>query len=134
MVWSPLAGGLLSGKFGPGAPPEGARRTTFDFPPVNTDRAWACVASMREVAQAHGASVAQVALAWLLAKPQVMSIIIGAKSLAQLEDNLAAAELTLSGEELARLDAVSALPSEYPGWMFERQGGGRRPKPFVPKG
>jgi len=135
MVWSPLAGGLLSGKFGPGAPsPEGARRTTFDFPPVNTDRAWACVASMREVAQAHGASVAQVALAWLLAKPQVMSIIIGAKSLAQLEDNLAAAELTLTGEELARLDAVSALPSEYPGWMFERQGGGRRPKPFVPKG
>jgi len=135
MVWSPLAGGLLSGKFGPGATsPEGARRTTFDFPPVNTDRAWACVASMREVAQAHGASVAQVALAWLLAKPQVMSIIIGAKSLAQLEDNLAAAELTLTGEELARLDAVSALPSEYPGWMFERQGGGRRPKPFVPKG
>ena len=77
MVWSPLAGGLLSGKFGPGAPtPEGARRTAFDFPPVDTARAWACVAVMREVAAAHDVSVAQVALAWLLAKPQVMSIII----------------------------------------------------------
>ncbi len=133
MVWSPLAGGLLSGKFGPGAPtPEGARRTAFDFPPVDTARAWACVAVMREVAAAHDVSVAQVALAWLLAKPQVMSIIIGAKSLAQLEDNLAAADLVLTTEELARLDEVSVLPSEYPGWMFERQGSGRRPKPFVP--
>ncbi len=133
MVWSPLAGGLLSGKFGPGAPtPEGARRTAFDFPPVDTARAWACVAVMREVAAAHGVSVAQVALAWLLAKPQVMSIIIGAKSLAQLEDNLAAADLVLTAEELTRLDEVSALPSEYPGWMLERQGGTRRPKPFLP--
>ena len=133
MVWSPLAGGLLSGKFGPGAAtPEGSRRTTFDFPPVNTDRAWACVAAMREVAAAHDSSVARVALAWLLAKPHVMSIIIGAKTLAQLEDNLAAAELSLSAEELARLDVVSALPSEYPGWMFERQGSARLPKPFVP--
>ena len=133
MVWSPLAGGLLSGKFGPGAPTaEGARRTAFDFPPVDTARAWACVAIMREVAAAHGVSVAQVALAWLLAKPQVMSIIIGAKSLAQLEDNLAAADLVLTTEELARLDEVSVLPSEYPGWLFERQGSGRRPKPFVP--
>jgi aryl-alcohol dehydrogenase-like predicted oxidoreductase len=132
MVWSPLAGGLLSGKFGPGAPtPEGARRTAFDFPPVDTARAWACVAVMREVAAAHGVSVAQVALAWLLAKPQVMSIIIGAKSLAQLEDNLAAADLVLTADELARLDEVSALPSEYPGWMLERQGSGRRPRPFV---
>jgi len=135
MVWSPLAGGLLSGKFGPGAAtPEGSRRTTFDFPPVNTDRAWACVAAMREVAAAHDSSVARVALAWLLAKPHVMSIIIGAKTLDQLEDNLAAAELSLSAEELARLDAVSALPSEYPGWMFERQGSARLPKPFVPSG
>ena len=132
MVWSPLAGGLLSGKFGPGAPtPEGARRTAFDFPPVDTARAWACVAVMREVASAHGASVAQVALAWLLAKPQVMSIIIGAKSLAQLEDNLAAADLVLTAEDMARLDEVSALPQEYPGWMLERQGGSRRPRPFL---
>jgi aryl-alcohol dehydrogenase-like predicted oxidoreductase len=132
MVWSPLAGGLLSGKFGPGAPtPEGARRTHFDFPPVDAERAWACVAVMREIAREHGVSVAQVALAWLLAKPHVMSVIIGAKTLSQLEDNLAAADLALGGQELARLDEVSALPQEYPGWMFERQGAARRPKPFV---
>jgi len=132
MVWSPLAGGLLSGKFGPGSNnPEGSRRTTFDFPPVDKDRAWKCIEVMREVGDAHGTSVARVALAWLLAKPAVMSIIIGAKTLEQLDDNLAAAELTLTGEEIKRLDEVSELPSEYPGWMFARQGGNRRPKPFV---
>jgi aryl-alcohol dehydrogenase-like predicted oxidoreductase len=134
MVWSPLAGGLLSGKFGPGAPtPEGSRRVSFDFPPVNLDRAWPCVAAMREIGAAHdGASVARVALAWLLAKKHVMSVIIGAKSIAQLDDNLAAVDLTLTQAELARLDELSALPVEYPEWMFAMQGASRRPKPFVP--
>ncbi len=135
MVWSPLAGGLLSGKFGPGSNnPEGSRRTTFDFPPVDKDRAWKVVEAMREVGEAHGVSVARVALAWLLHKPAVMSIIIGAKTLEQLDDNLAAVDLTLTPEEVARLDEVSELPSEYPGWMFARQGGNRRPKPFVKAG
>jgi len=129
MVWSPLAGGLLSGKFGPGASSEpGARRASFDFPPVQTERAWACVAAMREIGAAHGASVARVALSWLLAKPHVMSVIIGAKTVEQLDDNLAATGLLLTAAELARLDEVSALPAEYPGWMLERQGGSRRPK------
>jgi aryl-alcohol dehydrogenase-like predicted oxidoreductase len=133
MVWSPLAGGLLSGKFGPdAATEEGARRTSFDFPPVDRDRAWICVAAMREIGKAHAVSVAQVALAWLLAKPHVMSVITGAKTVEQLEDNLAAAELVLEPGEIARLDEVSALPSEYPGWMFERQGGFRRPKALTP--
>jgi aryl-alcohol dehydrogenase-like predicted oxidoreductase len=133
MVWSPLAGGLLSGKFGPGAnTPEDARRTKFDFPPVNLDRAWPCVAAMREIGADHGASVARVALAWLLAKPHVMSVIIGARNTDQLDDNLAAVDLTLSGEEMARLDELSALPAEYPGWMFDRQGSTRRPKAFAP--
>lgn len=132
MVWSPLAGGLLSGKFGPGSNnPEGSRRTTFDFPPVDKDRAWKCVEAMREVGMAHGVSVARVALAWLLHKPAVMSIIIGAKTQEQLDDNLAAVGLALSPEEIARLDEVSELPAEYPGWMFARQGSNRRPKPFV---
>jgi aryl-alcohol dehydrogenase-like predicted oxidoreductase len=131
MVWSPLAGGLLSGKYGPGANgPEGSRRASFDFPPVEKDRAWACIEAMREIGDAHGVSVARVALAWLLAKPHVMSIIIGAKTVEQLDDNLAAAELKLSSEDIAKLDEVSKLPPEYPGWMFERQGGTRRPKPF----
>jgi aryl-alcohol dehydrogenase-like predicted oxidoreductase len=133
MVWSPLAGGLLSGKFGPGLNgPEGARRASFDFPPVDRDRAWACVAAMREVAAAHDVSVARVALAWLLAKPHVTSVIIGAKTGAQLADNIAATTLALAADELAKLDAVSALPAEYPGWMLERQGANRRPEPFVP--
>jgi aryl-alcohol dehydrogenase-like predicted oxidoreductase len=132
MVWSPLAGGLLSGKFGPGsAAPNDARRTSFDFPPVDKDRAWPCVAVMREIGEARGVSVARVALAWLLAKPVVTTVIIGAKTVEQLDDNLAAADLVLSTEEVARLDAVSELPSEYPGWMLDRQGFGRVPGPFV---
>jgi aryl-alcohol dehydrogenase-like predicted oxidoreductase len=130
MVWSPLAGGLLSGKFGPGAPVDAdARRTNFDFPPVDTSRGWACVAAMREIGKAHGVSVARVALAWLLAKPHVMSVIIGAKTVEQLDDNLAATGLALDAQEMAALDRVSALPAEYPGWMLERQGASRRPKP-----
>jgi aryl-alcohol dehydrogenase-like predicted oxidoreductase len=135
MVWSPLAGGLLSGKFGPGSNnPEGARRSNFDFPPVDKDRAWKSVEVMREIAEAHGVSVARVALAWLLAKPAVMSIIIGAKTLEQLDDNLAATELTLEPGEIARLEEVSELPAEYPGWMLARQGGARVPKPFQKAG
>ncbi len=132
MVWSPLAGGLLSGKFGPGsAAPNDARRASFDFPPVNKDRAWEIIAKMREIGDAKGVSVARVALAWLLSKPAVMSIIIGAKTVEQLDDNLAAADLALAPEEVKTLDDVSALSPEYPGWMFAMQGGNRVPKPFV---
>jgi aryl-alcohol dehydrogenase-like predicted oxidoreductase len=135
MVWSPLAGGLLSGKFGPGsAAPNDARRATFDFPPVDRDRAWACIAAMREIGDGRGVSVARIALAWLLAKPHVMSVIIGAKTVEQLDDNLAAVDVVLSPDEVATLDAVSALPDEYPGWMFSRQGATRRPAPFVKTG
>ncbi len=133
LVWSPLAGGLLSGKFGPGASTEkGSRRSHFDFPPVDLDRAWPCVAEMRTIADAHGVSVAQIALAWLLAKPHVTSVIIGAKRIEQFEDNLGAVEVVLSGEELERLDTVSALPPSYPGWMIDRQDASRRPLPFRP--
>ena len=134
MVWSPLAGGLLSGKYGPGTEgPQGARRTNFDFPPVDKDRAWACIAKMREIGDAHGVSVARVALAWLLAKPHVMSVIIGAKNTDQLDDNLAAADLALTPDEVKALDAVSELPPEYPGWMLGFQGANRIPKPFEKK-
>jgi aryl-alcohol dehydrogenase-like predicted oxidoreductase len=134
LVWSPLAGGLLSGKFGPGATSaEGARRTTFDFPPVDKERAWACIAAMRTLGDKRGVSVARIALAYVLAKPFVSSVIIGAKDVQQLDDNLAATELELTREELATLDQVSALPSEYPGWMFERQSAARIPRPFEPK-
>ena len=133
MVWSPLAGGLLSGKYGPETEgPEGARRTQFDFPPVNRPRAWACVAAMREIATAKGCTVAQVALAWLLHQSVVTSVIIGAKRMDQLEDNLGAVDVKLSQDELARLDEVSRLQEEYPGWMLNRQGAGRIPRPFEP--
>lgn len=133
LVWSPLAGGLLSGKFGPGAPTDaGARRAHFDFPPVDLERAWPCVAAMRTLADARGVSVARIALAWLLAKPHVTSVIVGAKRIEQLEDNLGALDVVLSADELAHLDTVSALPSGYPDWMIERQAAGRYPQPFVP--
>jgi aryl-alcohol dehydrogenase-like predicted oxidoreductase len=132
MVWSPLAGGFLSGKFErEGAGPQGARRTTFDFPPVDKERAWPIIDAMRGVADAHGVSVARVALAWVLAKPFVTSVIIGARNTEQLQDNLAAAELTLTEAEIAKLDAISELAPEYPGWMLARQAGARTPKPFV---
>ena len=127
MVWSPLAGGLLSGKFGRDQPGDkDSRRSGFDFPPVNRERAYDCIDAMRVMATARGVSVAQIALAWLLHQPQVSSVIIGAKRPDQLADNLAATGITLGAEELRQLDEVSRLPSEYPGWMLERQGEQRR--------
>jgi len=130
LVWSPLAGGLLSGKFyREGEGPAEARRAHFDFPPVNKERAFAVIDVMREIAASHNVSVARIALSWLLHQPAVTSVIIGAKNEQQLEDNLAATQVILSAEDLARLDAVSALPPEYPGWMLARQGQNRVPSP-----
>ena len=128
LVWSPLAGGLLSGKFKEDAAgPEGARRTTFDFPPIDRPRAFRVVEAMRPIAQAHSVSVARVALAWVLHQRGITSVIVGAKSLEQLRDNIAAADLQLTDSELATLGEVSAIPKEYPGWMFERQLADRLP-------
>ena len=127
MVWSPLAGGLLSGKYGREQQGEqGSRRVTFDFPPVDKDRAWNCVDVMRTIAQAHGVSVAQVALAWLLHQPQVTTVIVGAKRTEQLADNIAATQVPLTEGDLLQINNVSRLPHEYPGWMFARQGEYRR--------
>ncbi|HTV51647.1 MAG TPA: aldo/keto reductase [Steroidobacteraceae bacterium] len=127
LPWSPLAGGLLSGKFPrEGKGPEGARRTSFDFPPVDRERAFRIIDAMRPIAHAHECSVARVALAWLLHQPAVTSVIIGAKTREQLLDNLEAAKLPLSDAELAALAQVSALPPEYPGWMLERMTSERR--------
>ena len=127
MVWSPLAGGLLSGKYGrEQQAEEGSRRIAFDFPPVDKERAWGCIDVMRPIAEAHKVSVAQVALAWLLLQPQVTSVIVGARRAEQLADNIAATQLILSTAELEQIDQCSRLPAEYPGWMFERQGEFRR--------
>ena len=126
LVWSPLAGGLLSGKYTRDKKGEtGSRRTTFDFPPVNLERAYDAIDVMRPIADARSTSVARIALAWLLHQDIVTSVIIGAKRVDQLDDNIAAASVSLTREELAQIDKVSALPDEYPGWMFSRQGGYR---------
>ncbi len=127
MVWSPLAGGLLSGKYTrDGQSEAGCRRQTFDFPPVNVERAYDVIDVMRGIAAEKGVSVAQIALAWLLAQPVVSTVIIGAKRTDQLDDNIAATHVTLSARELSAIDGASALPSEYPGWMLSRQGDPRR--------
>jgi len=126
LVWSPLAGGLLSGKFSrENQKPEGSRRSEFDFPIVDKDRTWRILDVLRPIAQAHNASVATVALAWVLAKPFVTSVIIGAKRLDQLQENLAAADLELTADQIKQLDDVSALPPEYPGWMVPFQNANR---------
>ena len=128
MVWSPLAGGFLSGKFTRQSHGDNAsRRTAFDFPPVDKERAYDIIDAMALVAKAHDVSVARIALAWLLQRKGVMSVIIGAKSVEQLDDNLAAADLTLTADEIATLDQASALKVEYPGWMLARQGEVRSP-------
>lgn len=121
MVWSPLAGGLLSGKYGRDGEGEG-RRAAFDFPPVNKEKAFDVIDAMRVIADARGVSVARIALAWLLHQSHVTSVIIGAKRIEQLEDNVAAVDIALTADELVTLDAVSALTPEYPGWMLELQG------------
>lgn len=126
LPWSPLAGGFLSGKFTrEGAADSTARRVVFDFPPVDKDRAYDIIDEMKEIGAARGVSVAQIALAWLLHQKHVTSVIIGAKTDAQLTDNIAATKVELSSDDLARLDHVSKLKPEYPGWMLERQGADR---------
>jgi aryl-alcohol dehydrogenase-like predicted oxidoreductase len=119
----PLAGGFERPVRPRPAGRGGQRRTAFDFPPVEGPRVRR-IDAMRDARRA--VSVAQIALAWLLHQPVVTSVIIGAKKPEQLADNLAAVDVALGADELAKLDAVSKLPSEYPGWMFTRQGEVRR--------
>jgi aryl-alcohol dehydrogenase-like predicted oxidoreductase len=123
LVWSPLAGGLLSGKYRRGLDsPEGTRQLAgWGEPPVRDEEAlYDIVDVLVEIAEDRGVSPAQVALAWLLGRPAVTSIIVGARTDEQLADNLAAADLKLSDDERARLDAASALPLLYPHWHQAR--------------
>ena len=135
MVWSPLAGGFLSGKYQRNTnSPEGARRAgEFDFPPINKDRAYTCIEAMTPIAKAHGVTVARVALAWILAKKEVSSVIIGAKTKDQLLDNIEASSLVLSQDEISHLDNISALPKEYPAWMIDFQATYRAAPPVKTK-
>ena len=130
MVWSPLAGGFLSGKYTRGADDRSqgeGRRAAFDFPPVNMDRGYDLVEAMKRMAESRGsgASVAQIALAWLLYQPVVSTVIVGAKRADQLADNIGACDIELTVAEMAELNKLSELPSEYPGWMLGFQGGYR---------
>ncbi len=129
MPWSPLAGGFLSGKFSRKTLKAGnSRRDEFDFPPVNKEKAYDIIDVMQEISSSHNVSVARVALAWLLRKKGVTSIIIGAKKEEQLRENIASTSLLLTADEMSRLDSISELSKEYPGWMVERQADGRLPK------
>src|ERR1700734_3866096 len=122
LVWSPLAGGLLSGKYSrEHQKPEDSRRSAFDFPIVDKERPWRILDVLQPIANAHETNVATVALAWILAKPFVTSVIIGAKRVDQLQQNLSAVDLQLTEDEMQKLDEVSALPPEYPGWMVPFQ-------------
>jgi aryl-alcohol dehydrogenase-like predicted oxidoreductase len=135
LVWSPLAGGLLSGRFSrTNQRPEGSRRSEFDFPVVDKERTWNILDVMAPIAKAHDCSPARIALAWLLTRPVVTSVLIGAKRLSQLQDNLAAVDVELTDDEIEQLDEVSELPPEYPGWMTSFQNAdrwGTAPRPFA---
>ncbi len=129
MPWSPLAGGFLSGKFTRNNEVAGdSRRDTFDFPPINKSKAYDIIDVLLQIGVNHNVSAAQVALAYILKKPAVTSIIIGAKKQNQLLDNIAATTLELTTEEFQQLDSISALAPEYPGWMLDRQAQGRLPQ------
>jgi len=126
MVWSPLAGGFLSGKYSRENPQgDGGRLTGFDILPFDRDRGYALIDVLKEIAASHKASPSQVAIAWLLARPAVASVLVGANKLGQLEDNLAAASLTLSPDESSRLDEMTKPAAIYPNWfntnIFDQQ-------------
>src|SRR5258706_6940226 len=126
LVWSPLAGGFLSGKFTRTSGDDSARRATFDFPPVDKEKGFRVLDVAAPIAAAHGVSIAQIALAWILANDAVTSVIIGARKMTQLDGNLKAVDVTLAADELAALNDVSKLTVEYPTWM-DVLGSDRRP-------
>jgi len=121
MPWSPLAGGFMSGKYTRDTQKAGGRLDNFDFPPVNKEKAYDIIDVLAEIGKSHHISVAQVALAWVRHQKGITSTIIGAKTIEQLNDNIHSVNIELSADELKKLDEVSALPKEYPGWMVERQ-------------
>ncbi len=126
LPWSPLSGGFLSGKYSRDNPnPEGARRSGFQFPPIDEVRGFDAVEALQRIAKEKKATVAQVALAWLLAQPGITSIIMGANKMSQLEDNLKATDLELTAAEIEVLSATTAPAPVYPEWMIERQNEGR---------
>jgi Predicted oxidoreductases (related to aryl-alcohol dehydrogenases) len=123
--WSPLAGGFLTGKYTREESSKGSRRDVFDFPPINKEKAYDLVDVLKEIGAQYNASVAQVALAWVRHQPGITSTIIGAKNSSQLNDNIQSVNLTLSAEDLKKIDEVNPLELQYPGWMVKRQNDNR---------
>lgn len=122
MPWSPLAGGFLSGKYTRNNEKAGdARRDQFDFPPINKEKAYDIVDVLAKMAKQKEVSVAQLALAWVRMQSGITSTIIGAKKIEQLQQNIASTSVELSGDDLSKIDKISALLKEYPEWMVERQ-------------
>ena len=120
MVWSPLSGGFLSGKYKRDQQPgETSRRKEFDFPPIDKEKAYDIIEVMEQIAGNHKASVAQIALAWLLHQEVVTTVIVGARKMEQLEDNIQSTQIQFSQDELNKLDEISRLHPEYPGWMVQ---------------
>jgi aryl-alcohol dehydrogenase-like predicted oxidoreductase len=121
--WSPLAGGFLSGKYTrAGSSDANGRRANFDFPPLDKEKAYDLVEVMGGMAKAHGVTTAQIALAWVRHQPGITSTIIGAKTQDQLKANIDSTEIVLTADDLAKIEEVSPLAAQYPGWMVERQG------------
>ena len=118
MVWSPLAGGYLTGEYSSGGDGAGGRQTELDFPPIDRARGEPLVEVLKAVAEKHGRRPAQIAIAWLLKQAVVSTVIIGAKRVEQLRENVQAADIELDDDDMAQLDVVSRLPVEYPGWLL----------------
>lgn len=126
LPWSPLSGGYLTGKFRKGEPsPKEARRSQFAFPPIDEELGEAALSVLTKLAQKKGVPPAQVAIRWLLSRPAVSSVLIGARTMDQLKVNLSAIEVELSAEETATLSEATAPPPLYPEWMIARQNEGR---------
>jgi aryl-alcohol dehydrogenase-like predicted oxidoreductase len=120
-IWSPLASGFLSGKYTRATLSDPDNRFSgFDLLPFDKEHGFRLVERLRKIADEHGASVAQTAIAWLLAKRDATSVLIGATKLHQLDDNLGAANVTLTEAELAELDAATSLSPVYPNWFIDR--------------
>lgn len=134
LPWSPLSGGFLSGKYSrENLTPEGGRRNSFNFPPIDEARGFDALDTLTQIATEKNSTVAQIALSWLLTQVGVTSVIIGANKLSQLEDNLKASEVVLLPEEVARISATTAPKSLYPQWMIEFQNSPRRLSPLTEK-
>lgn len=121
MVWSPLAGGFITGKYRREQElPEGSRRSHFDFPPIDKEKGFDLIESLDILAKEKNTTIPRLAISWLLQQKGITSVIVGAKKMTQLEDNLAATQITWTDEDMKLLQQVTTVPQVYPNWMLSR--------------